>query len=167
MRRQFTQILRADLDLYIELLQGKDCELKELAAWNLGLIGDERAVKFLVSSIVKRDPCCIEKATIALGRIGSGESIPALINLLLDYGLDVDWPYLRSYAALSLGRIKSEKAIPVLVKVLKDKSRSVRANAVKALGIVAGKSVKNHLLPLLDDEDNTVCMLTDKILSSC
>ena len=68
------------------------------AAWALGAIDDERAVKALVEALIDPEPRVREQVAWALGAIGDEAAVPALIGALKDDNAKV-----RSQAAWALG----------------------------------------------------------------
>src|SRR5262245_17047977 len=72
-------------------------------------------------------------AARALGRLGMGESIPALMLALEDDG----WP-VRAMAAQALGRLAASPAIDALVRRVSDRSWWVRHHAAYALAAIGG-----------------------------
>lgn len=150
-----------DVELYIKILHGPDCELRELAAWVLGLSGDERAIKPLISVLERRDLCALEKAVLALGRLGNQKAVPALSNVLSDKSLDENYDYhlpnVRGFAASSLGKINAKEAAKILIDALKDSQTDVRSRAAKSLGNVGNETAIEPLINvILQDKNNEV-----------
>ena len=75
-----------------------------------------------------------QAAAEALGRIGSKEAVPHLIEALKDE----DWN-VRFKAAEALGEIGSKEAAPHLIEALKDENLNVRKAAAEALGEIGSK----------------------------
>ena len=103
----------------------------------------------------------------ALGKIGSVDAVPALIQLLQDQDED---PRVRLNADWALGKIGVPEAIKAveyagqgrkakkLIKELQDQNPEVRANAVRTLGQI-GERAKNAVPTLtlaLQDKDINV-----------
>jgi HEAT repeat protein len=74
-------------------------------------------------------------AARALGRLGMGEAIPALITVLSDE----HWP-VRAMAAQALGRLSASPAIDALVACVSDRSLWVRHHAAYALAAIGGEA---------------------------
>jgi len=73
-------------------------------------------------------------AARALGRLGMGEAIPALIVALSDDS----WP-VRAIASQALGRLSATPAIEALVPCVSDRSWWVRHHAAYALAAIGGE----------------------------
>ncbi|MCK5201412.1 MAG: HEAT repeat domain-containing protein, partial [Spirochaetales bacterium] len=69
------------------------------------------------------------RAVIALGEIGSEESLPVLKSLFTDTD-----PYLRNYTITALKHYPSKDVKDLLIQGLKDSSWRVRVNAAQSLG---------------------------------
>ena len=67
-------------------------------------------------------------AVYALGQLGLGYAMPALIQVLQDQNWDV-----RNSAAMALGNIGKD-AVPALIQTLQDQNWDVRGNAANTLG---------------------------------
>ena len=67
-------------------------------------------------------------AVYALGQLGLGYAMPALIQVLQDLNWDV-----RNSAAMALGNIGKD-AVPALIQTLQDQNKDVRGNAANTLG---------------------------------
>ena len=72
-------------------------------------------------------------ATRALGRLGMGEAIPALLTALEDEA----WP-VRAMAAQALGRLSASPAVEALAACVSDRSWWVRHHAAYALASIGG-----------------------------
>ncbi len=73
-------------------------------------------------------------ATRALGRLGMGEAIPALVMTLADES----WP-VRAVAAQALGRLSAAPAIEALTACVSDRAWWVRHHAAYALAAIGGE----------------------------
>jgi HEAT repeat protein len=87
------------------------------------------------------------QATLALGKIGDPEDVPAL----LESARDESWP-VRSQAGNALGMIGAVSTVPTLKKLAADKEWWVRLNAAKAL-VTMGPAGLLALLELLQGDD--------------
>jgi HEAT repeat protein/energy-coupling factor transporter ATP-binding protein EcfA2 len=153
---------------------------------NMKPLVNQRLSKKMVGLLVKKfnNRCKAISATARdlIGRIGSTEAVPALINALSDSNSDV-----RKNAAWALGKIGSPEAVlalinalsdssgvcrsavealreisspktllPVLINALSDNEWSVRKNAVKALEKIGSPEVVPVLINALSDNDWSV-----------
>jgi HEAT repeat protein len=98
------------------------------------------------------DPSSIvpSAAIKSLGKIGSPDSVPFLVDFLDDNYSD-SWN-----AARALGMIGSSDAVSALLKRLQHKIPNIRSNAIEGLRIAGDKAAIPALLRLLDDEDDMV-----------
>ena len=87
------------------------------------------------------------QATLAIGKIGNPEDVPAL----REAAEDEDWP-VRAQAANALGMIGELAAIPTLKKLAADREWWVRLNASRALANM-GPSGERALAQILEGED--------------
>lgn len=119
------------------------------SAESLGIIGDMRAVPYLIQSL-EEDPIgkVRAKAAWALGKIDSPESVDALTNALYDE----EWG-VRKSAASSLGTLKADNAIPYLYELLDDENELVRHEVLLALGKMGENQAMTILLDCVNDED--------------
>ncbi len=102
----------------------------------------------LLADLHSEDKRVRRKAAEELGRAGSEQAVPALIDALRDPDQMV-----AAAAALSLGELKDRRAVAALVTVLKDMSEEVRGNAALALGRIGERSAVPMLLHLLNDAE--------------
>jgi hypothetical protein len=120
--------------------------LQDEAAFVLGRIGSEKAVKPLLTTLIDGDWIVRQSAAAALGEIGSEKAVEPLLAALRD-----EDRFVRRCAARALGEIGSEKAVEPLLVALRDKYRFVRRSAAEALGKLAAsfiQEVKNNSLAL-------------------
>jgi len=104
-----------------------------------------------------RDPIVRKRAALALGRIGDGRDVEALVGLLkADADNDV-----RQVAAFAIGEIESPAGVDALIAVLSNNREpaEVRARAVEALGKIgaallssAAASGTQNALPKTEDK---------------
>ncbi|MBK7367153.1 MAG: HEAT repeat domain-containing protein [Candidatus Eisenbacteria bacterium] len=87
-------------------------------------------------------------AARALGRLGMGESIPALMLALADPA----WP-VRAQAAHALGRLRAAPAVDALAERVSDRSWWVRHHAAYALAII-GSEGRDALCELVVRSDD-------------
>ncbi|HSE22981.1 MAG TPA: peptidylprolyl isomerase [Pyrinomonadaceae bacterium] len=92
--------------------------------------------------LTNSNPAIRSRAALATGRIGSEDSVPALVKLLSDdTSTDV-----RATAAFALGEVESITAADMLIKALKrdNESEIVQARIVEALGKIAAALPKEQ-----------------------
>lgn len=155
-----------------------DPEIRKLAIWTLGLIGEEDHIPLLVTQLADFDEDVRHTAREALLCIGarymdvlisqldSNSEISLKKELLEIIGRigdlsgvsavlnaleDAD-ESLRETAARSLGLFKSHLAIDALIDHLDDPSGSVRAACASSLGVLRAVKATRSLLSVLEDE---------------
>ncbi len=142
------------------LFNDPDTAIREDALRALGLIGDARAVDFLL--VVMREPGLRPLAVEALGQIGDRRAVPALINVLegtdrpevsrMVAGCGDRWDeemVTKGAAVRALGAIGDAAAVPSLIKALGQ--TATRAEAAAAL-VRFGATVVAPLLAILSRE---------------
>jgi cyclophilin family peptidyl-prolyl cis-trans isomerase/HEAT repeat protein len=84
--------------------------------------------------LAHRNVAIRKRAALAVGRIGSEDSVPALTSLLKDAD-----PSVRAMAAFALGEVESATAADALVAIVKNNAEQgeLRARALEALGKIA------------------------------
>ena len=87
------------------------------------------AVTDLATDIYSNNKSLRWKAVVALGEIGSVESLPVLESLFSDKD-----PYLRNYTLTAIKNYPLKDIKPILIQGLKDSSWRVRVNAAESLG---------------------------------
>ena len=112
----------------------------------LGMIGDERAVKRLVTLL--GNVLYQAEAARALGDNGGKEAEKPLREIAKE---TADWPT-RLWATYALAKLGDEQALGVLLESLQDRSREVRTAAVIALGRLRDKRAVEPLFDMLSDE---------------
>jgi HEAT repeat protein len=127
-----------------------DYNVRNGAAWALGVIGDARAIDPLAEAIKKRGIGL--EAVRALGRIKDVRAIERLVEILKD---DELYPEDRSSAAEALAMI-GEPGLTPLVEALADEDSKVRLYAADALGRMKDARAVEPLLNALNDESNEV-----------
>lgn len=121
------------------------------AAWALGALEDQRAVKALVAALKDTEPSVREQVAWALGAIGDSAATAALVEALKDGAARV-----RQQAAWALGAIGDDAAVDGLVRLLRDGEARVREQAAWALGAIGDHRAMDPLLPLLKDPEARV-----------
>jgi HEAT repeat protein len=65
-------------------------------------------------------------------------------------------PGTRMWSVMMLQRSRNQTVVPNLIMLLQDPNEYVRAEAASALGVIMGKSAREYLLPLQEDESAEV-----------
>lgn len=116
------------VDPLILYLMDADFNMRKIAAFSLGKIGDKKATDNLIyclSDIV----LIVRRATVvSLGEIGDPKAVDSLINCLNDYDDEM-----RELTVYALGAIKDKRAINPLKPFLSNSNRKMRSIAQKAL----------------------------------
>ena len=107
---------------------GSQVQVRAVAAYALGEIGDIRAVEPLIEALEEKDLDLYSTVTIALAEIGDERAVEPLIEALKDD----NW-YVRQCSARALGIIGDERAVKPLNEALKDDDESVRESVSIAL----------------------------------
>lgn len=167
------------VDLFLQLLEDEQVEVRILAAEYLGKIPAERSVPALVTALEDSVANVRVNALGALVACGSRESVEPMLELLDDPDAWVRRTAVRSLAQLgaeeiverveeglndpdarvrqatveSLGILGSEKALPLVTERLNDESAWVRRAAVVALLKIGSPEAREALLQASDDED--------------
>jgi hypothetical protein len=145
-----------NVELLIKSLRGKEKRWHQLAAKQLGIVGDPRAVEPLLAALQEAEPrrkyqrqeyvSFRQSAARALGAIGDARAVGGLIGMLNDK----DWGT-RSAAAEALGKIGDSQAVEPLLAALSDEYPSVRQCAIKALVHLKDERAVRPLIQLLTD----------------
>jgi HEAT repeat protein len=139
--RALTRIGGLDVvDIFLQIVQKGDPDLRPHALLSLGAMKNPAAVPTLLQIIEQPDPWVkmseIKKEAIrALGEIGSIEAVPALLAILRHRKLwrRDQFNELRAAAAISLGDIGHVKAAEALMAATEDRSTAVARAAAQAL----------------------------------
>jgi quinoprotein glucose dehydrogenase len=114
--------------LMADLLRDKDSEVRAQSAQFMGNHRAKAATPDLISMLVDSSPRARLFASIALGKIGAEEALPAVFNLLRD-NADKD-PLVRHGAVMALVGINN---VDALIAASRDSSQAVRMCALLAL----------------------------------
>ncbi len=132
----------------VEILKNGKTQAQILAARVLGNFRAAEARPALREAMLGGSLADIRaQATLALGKIGDSEDIPALLQA----STDELWP-VRAQVANSLGMIGELSTIPTLQRLAVDKEWWVRMNASRALAKM-GPAGERALARLLESED--------------
>lgn len=154
-RREHSLALAANLkldgayDAALAALEDTSFSRAHAAAWALGELGDERAIRPLAASLTRFGPgLAAREAMRALAKFGE-RSVPALLEA---YGAMK--PEVKAYAVRVLGELRDERAKPVLEAALNDPL--LRADAVWAVGTFGRLGRQLDVSRYLSDPDLTV-----------
>ena len=104
----------------IQALQDPDAKVRQRAAYALGDIRTETAVRGLIQALQDADADVRRSVAYALGKIGTETAVPALIQALQHSDAVV-----RRSAAYALGKIGTETAVRALIQALQDPNAQV------------------------------------------
>jgi HEAT repeat protein/ribosomal protein S18 acetylase RimI-like enzyme len=171
---------RAAIDLLILALSDEEITVQELAAKNLGKLGDEIVDK-IIPGFKKHDSYTqigmllalkdikdlrVRELTLPLVRDGSldfelrSTAIYVLgqfedeqvVQLLISLVKNLDYPpEIREWAVEALTRIGKDQVVEPIRSVLKDKEDRVRANAIRSLSKIKVENAEKLLLSALAD----------------
>ena len=142
--------LSNDTEKYIKDLKSENIMVRKSAIYYLGRNGEKSAVPILIEFLRDDQPKDIKLTSIeALGEIGDGRSVEALVDTLTEHDADI-----RIAAVEALGKIKDSKSVKPLINVLHDED--VQLFAIHALGKIGDKSAIPALRKLLHDQDEYV-----------
>lgn len=110
------------VDALVRVLDGRDPELSQSAAWALGRLGDIGAVPSLRSALESRYPGVRRASARALGMLGDRECIPLLIRMMEHrWNLGEDEPKTDAHTAASaLGALCADEALGAILDLLDD-----------------------------------------------
>lgn len=131
----------------LDKLGDDDITVCQEAADTLAQKGDE-AVPSLIEALSEATVGLKGQVIFLLGRIGSEEAVPALVEVLDNE----ENAYLRRNAAESLGKIRNGSALSTLTTSLYDEDTSVRQRSAWALGQLDNTVATGYLLGALNDE---------------
>ncbi|MEE9355650.1 MAG: HEAT repeat domain-containing protein [Methylococcaceae bacterium] len=115
----------------VDTLKDVDPSIRTVVAQTLAELGDKRAIPSLLDSLEDEDHLSVTVTKYALNELLDKSDIPLLLAILKD-----SRSRSREYAAEKLGdywHVANESLTPKLLIALKDKTWSVRANAVSSL----------------------------------
>jgi len=152
--RAVEPLLKDDIvqDLWSLYQESEYIFLKKNIIAVLNFIKPRRIIELLVNQLTDKDSSKRRKAASILGHLGSLETLPALIMVLIkdkDCGV-------RSQAALALGKIGSSESLPALIKsVRSDIDNKVRRSALESIGLIGCIDTIPELLSLLNSEKDS------------
>ena len=130
----------------VEALQDTDFGNVQNAAFALGEMGSELAVRALLGLFGRSDQATQVMIFTVLGMIGGQTAVSWLLYILAN---NRDWNY-QIYAARALGEIGDPHAVPKLIDVMQNGWRDVRSVAADALGRIGDESAVPALLESLN-----------------
>ncbi|GBC91931.1 Phycocyanobilin lyase subunit alpha [bacterium HR15] len=139
----------------LEQLKSRDEWERRAAAWELGELGDPRAVQPLSQTLSQDESPPVRRAAAhALGKLGDPRAVEPLSKAALN---NDKHPDVRVAAVEALGKLGDRRAVEPLSKALiNDANRSVRAAAAEALGRLGDKRAVDPLIEAMYDEEVTV-----------
>ena len=135
----------------IQALQDPDAKVRQRAAYALGDIRTETAVRGLIQALQDADADVRRSVAYALGKIGTETAVPALIQALQHSDAVV-----RRSAAYALGKIGTETAVRALIQALQDPDAWVRRSVADALGKIGTERAVRGLIQAFQDSDPQV-----------
>jgi HEAT repeat protein len=156
------------------LFNDHDAAIREDAVRALGLIGDGRAVDFLVT--IMKEPGLRPLAVEALGRIGDRRAVPVLIKVVegidrpaesrVVAGCGDKWDeemVTKGVAVRALGVLRDDSAIPVLITALRH--TVTRSDAASALSRFGSKAISPLLGLLSEETDDNIRFHVKEVLA--
>jgi HEAT repeat protein len=138
----------------IVALDDKDSVVRLRAAWALGRIGDERAVRKLILTLRDGDWSVRMRAAEALGTLKAHQATDALLLLLWDKNIDV-----RRHAIAALAKIADPASADRLGDTLKDPDWRVRMGAALALTAIGDAKSLAYLKAASCDDNEYVRLI--------
>lgn len=148
-RRQVLNALRDEsplrvIDIVLGRLSDADGEVRATAATLLGRLGDPRAITPLLVAL--QDPYTARAAALALGHLGAGEAVPALMQAMKHADVVI-----RFAAVSALGQLRDPQAVDALIYALHEPDVSVQKQAARALSQIGDPRAIPHLVEALHD----------------
>lgn len=129
-----------------------DPNVRQEAAAELAIVGDEQAVPALATAALRDESASVRTEAIhALGAIGGEAIIPILEQSLRDPD-----PTVREAVIDALTDIGGDASIAVLAVALNDEDASLRAEAVDSLGEIGGERAIQLLRRALGDAQRSI-----------
>ncbi len=146
-------LLDESLEDLVDLLTNHEVDVdnkskRRSAAYDLGGIQDERAVKALIKGMEDYESDVRWACMKALGRTGE-----FALDLIIQEGLTHNNSFISGGAATSLGFIGGKRAFDALIQTLEHKFAWVRWNAARALGTLGNVRAIKPLEKLLQIEE--------------
>jgi HEAT repeat protein len=132
------------------------------AAASLAQMGDQEGSSFLFAALENTDPILRVNAVAFLTQV---QQRSGTVEQPLIAALAAQAPLARAGAAQVLGQSRVHAAVPALIKTITDPVAQVRWNAIIALGHIGAAESRQHIEPLLKDEDRTVAYYAEWALN--
>lgn len=130
-------------DLCLKALRDKNLYVVKNAARTLGLVGDEEALRQIISLIKQETrPEILSNLVQALGLFKDKRSVNVLSKLLRHSSWEVRFEVVR---ALGLVKNAEKELYPLLLQSIKDPSMMVKEQAIHALGRLGNRKAIPHL----------------------
>lgn len=145
--------------LLIEALTHDNPDVRKGAARALGLIGDRRAVRYLLDRLDKENSGVGQFIVDALAEIGDVQVVPVLCRTTRSHSLS-----LRYSAVRALGKLGDRRAIPFLIEALGDTASIVRLRAVESLANMEEPTLWVPISEMLADQSAGVRAVAARVL---
>jgi HEAT repeat protein len=159
---------QAVLPVLMNGLEGDDDTLLAFAALCLGLLGSisRPAVPALIRLLTHDDPMVVCEAARTLGRIGSPESVPPLVELLGK--VETVPPICAIDAAIALGTMGAvaQEAIPALHRCVDGKDKDLRLAAARAIWCISGDATEALAVATELLDDDLLCLNACQLLAN-
>jgi HEAT repeat protein len=167
--RTLTDERRAEIEKMVADLDSENFKTREKATKELKKVGRtalpflKRALKDSPLEVVQRAQKCIDEITSKIssepiaevGRLLAAREVPGTAQVLLNYALLADDPFLEEDILNSLGKVtvRSGKVDPFLLAALKDSAPEKRAAAVYVIARFGGPAHRELVRQMLTDND--------------
>jgi HEAT repeat protein len=135
--------------------------LRACAAMALGKLSGNEVISPLIDAVEDEQMIVSRAAILALGEVGSQQSIPTLIGVLENQNKKE----LHALAIKVLSKIGGTKVKSNLLKALESENNGVKRNAAIALGDLGTKDVVPPLIKLMNDCDECLREIAASSLS--
>src|SRR5207253_4277876 len=137
--------VKDEVEIQIDLLKDKDWFRRKDAAITLGEMGDERAIKPLITALRDAEWNVREAAQDALAQIGP-PAVEPLIKALREYQI-------KTFVIQVLGKIKDERVLdPLMAQLRNEEFKDVATKALVEVGLPAVE----RLMAVMNDKDKHV-----------
>ena len=137
--------VKDEVEIQIDLLKDKDWFRRKDAAITLGEMGDERAIKPLITALRDAEWNVREAAQDALAQIGP-PAVEPLIKALREYQI-------KTFVIQVLGKIKDERVLdPLMAQLRNEEFKDVATKALIEVGLPAVE----RLMAVMNDKDKHV-----------
>lgn len=133
-------------EFWLTALWAEDANTRQKAAYALGAMRTEHAVRPLIARLWESDPRVVMAIETALQNIGA-PAVKPLIHALQTHSLEV----IRCGAAKVLGTMEDPHVVATLIQALQDPEDQLRLSVVDALGGMKDPRVIDALIQALQD----------------